>query len=146
MSSFAQKIMGVVMALGLVALLSLPAFAATEAPKSATAYFVNLQDGDAIQNGATIKFGSTGLTIEPAGVIRPGAGHFHLLIDTTLSAAQMNRPIPNDNQHLHFGKGQTETILNLTPGPHTLQLVMGDGAHVPHIPPVMSKVITVTVK
>jgi hypothetical protein len=76
----------------------------------------------------------------------PNAGHHHLIIDTQLSPEQLKQPIPADDQHRHFGGGQTETVLTLPPGPHTLQLVLGDWSHIPHNPPVMSPVIKITVK
>jgi hypothetical protein len=116
------------------------------APADAKAFFVNLKDGDSVTSPVTVKFGVTGLAIAPAGTDAPNTGHFHLLVDTTLSPDEMKFAIPNDAQHLHFGKGQTETTLTLTPGAHTLQIVMGDGKHELHNPPVMSKPITVTVR
>ena len=76
---------------------------------------------------------------------RPNTGHHHLLIDTPLPA-DMDAAIPNDRNHLHFGAGQTETVLELPPGTHTLQLLMGDAAHVPHDPPVYSQRITIHVR
>lgn len=81
--------------------------------------------------------------IAPAGVAKPNTGHHHLLIDTPLPP--LDRPIPNDFNHLHFGAGQTEARINLTPGRHTLQLLLGDENHVPHDPPVMSPRIEVIV-
>ena len=82
--------------------------------------------------------------VAPAGVKVPNTGHHHLLIDTGLPP--LDKPIPSDDHHRHFGKGQTETSLKLAPGKHTLQLLLGDYAHVPFSPPVMSKRITITVK
>jgi hypothetical protein len=67
-----------------------------------------------------------------------------LLIDTTLTAEQMKGAIPADDTHKHFGAGQTETMVTLPKGKHTLQLVVGDWSHIPHA--VMSKPITVTVR
>jgi hypothetical protein len=57
----------------------------------------------------------------------------------------LDQPVPADAQHVHFGKGQTETTLELAPGQHTLQLLLGDGNHIPHQPPLTSDIITVTV-
>jgi hypothetical protein len=82
--------------------------------------------------------------VAPAGVAFDGAGHHHLIVDAP--TPPLNAPVPADATHLHFGKGQTETTLELKPGKHTLQLVVGDQSHVPHEPAVVSKVITVTVK
>lgn len=117
----------------------------TEISKTAEAHFVDLKDDDTVQSPFVVRFASSGLTIEPTGAAKPNAGHFHLLIDKTLSAQEMLFAIPTDDQALHFGKAQTETTLSLPPGRHTLQIVMGDGAHELHKMPVMSKVITVNV-
>ena len=81
--------------------------------------------------------------VAPAGVVKPNSGHHHLLIDTDLPP--LNRPVPNDPQHLHFGGGQTEAEVTLTPGQHTLQLLFADKDHIPHNPPVMSDRIMVNV-
>jgi hypothetical protein len=93
-----------------------------------------------------VQFGLVGMGIAPAGVEKPNTGHHHLIIDTTLSADGLKAPIPSDAKHVHFGGGQTEAMVTLPPGEHTLQLVLGDWSHVPHVPPVMSPVIKVTVK
>ncbi len=84
--------------------------------------------------------------VAPAGDLTPGSGHFHLLIDSMLSPEEMKQPIPSDERHIHYGKGQTEATLTLPPGKHTLQLLLGDGNHVPHDPPIMSTPVTVTVE
>ena len=112
----------------------------------AKAYFTNLKDGDTVSDPIKITFGLSGMKVAPAGTYEPNTGHFHLLIDTQLSAEEKNFAITKDDQHQHFGKGQTETTLTLTPGKHTLQLVMGDGNHMLQNPPVMSDIITITVK
>lgn len=125
---------------------------AADAPAPATAtpvahaFFVNIKDGDTVTSPVHIKFGITGMEIAPAGTNKPSTGHFHLLIDTELTDEQKKLPIPKDDQHLHFGKGQTEADVPLKPGKHTLQIVMGDGNHMLHNPPVMSDKITITVK
>jgi hypothetical protein len=131
-----------------VALSLLPAAAQARVMLAApaAAYFVNVKDGDTVSSPVTIKFGVTGIVIAPAGTETKGTGHFHLLIDTALSPEQMKLPIPSDTQHIHYGKGQTEDTVTLSPGKHTLQLVLGDGHHVPLDPPVVSPVITVTVQ
>jgi len=89
-------------------------------------------------------FGLRNMGVAPAGVEKENTGHHHLIIDSPLPA--MDEPIPNDEQHLHFGKGQTEATITLAPGKHTLQLILGDAAHVPFDPPLVSKQITITVK
>jgi hypothetical protein len=82
--------------------------------------------------------------VAPKGTTVPNTGHHHLLIDT--DPPTMTEPIPNDRNHLHFGAGETEARVELPPGKHTLQLLLGDKDHMPHNPPVMSKKITITVK
>jgi len=117
------------------------------APAGAHSYFVNLKDGDTVTSPFKVVFGLTpNMGVAPAGVEKPNVGHHHLLIDTTLAADEMTAPIPMDEQHLHFGKGQTETTVTLPPGKHTLQLVLANWTHIPFAPPVQSDVITVTVK
>ena len=91
-----------------------------------------------------VQFGLKGMGVAPAGVKFENTGHHHLLIDTDAPADQ-STPLPATDKIVHFGKGQTETSLTLTPGKHTLQLLLGDQNHVPHDPPVISKKITITV-
>jgi uncharacterized protein DUF4399 len=109
----------------------------------ARAYFIDLKDGAVIGPRTTIHFGLHGMGVAPAGSDMANTGHHHLLIDTDLPP--LDEPIPNDDNHLHFGGGQTETELSLPLGPHTLQLLLGDANHIPHTPPVMSDRIHVTV-
>lgn len=116
----------------------------TPASKGAELYFIAPQDGETVASPLTVKFGLKGMGVAPAGIAIDGTGHHHLLVDTDLK--KPDGPIPADANHLHFGKGQTETTLQLAPGQHTLQLVLGDHLHVPHQPAVMSQKITVTVK
>lgn len=111
-----------------------------------SAFFVDLKDGDTVTSPIKVKFGVTGLEIAPAGTEKPNTGHFHLLIDTELTEEEKKFAIPTDDQHIHYGKGQTEAEMTLSPGKHTLQIVMGDGGHMLHNPPIMSDKITVTVK
>jgi hypothetical protein len=131
----------------LAVLISLaPAMAQTPSPAGASVYFINLNDGDTVSSPFKVQFGLVGMGVAPVGVEKPNTGHHHLIIDTTLSADELKSPIPVDAKHLHFGGGQTEAMVTLPPGRHTLQLVLGDWSHVPHVPPVMSPVIKVTVK
>jgi hypothetical protein len=102
-------------------------------------------DGEVIKKRQIrVWFGLRNMGVAPAGVDTPNTGHHHLLIDVDLPA--FDEPIPADENHLHFGKGQTETVIELPPGKHTLQLIMGDKDHVPLDPPLYSKKITITVK
>jgi hypothetical protein len=113
------------------------------APKSAKVFFLDLKDGQTIPAKMTIHFGISGMDLVAAGNDRLNTGHHHLLIDTELPP--LDQPIPSDFNYIHLGRGQDEMELSLTPGPHTLQLLLGDGKHVPHDPPVLSPVIRVFV-
>lgn len=116
----------------------------TPAPADAFAYIIWPTDGEVIPGGDFIVlFGLHGMGTAPAGVKKEYTGHHHLLIDTDLPP--LDKPIPNDDHHIHFGRGQTEYHIQLPPGTHTLQLLLGDADHVPHTPPVMSQRITVRV-
>ncbi len=120
-------------------------FAETPSKPEAVAYFISPADGATVANPVTVRFGLRGMGVAPAGVERPDTGHHHLLIDLdTLPPAGV--PMPMDEQHRHFGGGQTEVTLELAPGKHTLQLLLGDHMHVPHTPPVVSERITITVE
>jgi Domain of unknown function (DUF4399) len=91
-----------------------------------------------------VQFGLSGMGVAPAGVEKPNAGHHHLLIDAAaLTKEQLKEPLPADDNHKHFGSGQTETTVTLPEGKHTFQLVLGDWTHIPLAPPVMSETITV---
>ena len=115
------------------------------APKNAYLYIGWPNDGEIIyKNNFRVWFGLRKMGVAPAGVDKAKTGHHHLIVDAPLPP--MDEEIPSDNQHLHFGKGQTETRITLPSGTHTLQLLLGDHNHVPHNPPVTSRKITVTVK
>ena len=119
----------------------------TPAPDNAKAYFINLKDGDTVTSPVLIRFGLSGMGVAPSGTEAPNTGHHHLLIDApALEGDALNEAIPVDAEHVHFGKGKTEASVNLTPGKHTLQLVLGDWSHIPHNKPVMSERITVNVQ
>lgn len=119
----------------------------TPAPENAKAYFINLKDGDTVSSPVLIRFGLSGMGVAPSGTEAPNTGHHHLLIDApALEGDALNEAIPVDAGHVHFGKGQTEASVNLTPGKHTLQLVLGDWSHIPHNKPVMSERITIDVQ
>lgn len=112
-------------------------------PPGAAVYFIDLKDGATIPTKPTIHFGLRGMGVAPAGSERANAGHHHLLIDTDLPP--LGQPIPNDFNHLHFGAGQTEAEVTLSPGEHTLQLLFADKDHIPHSPPLYSPKIRVRV-
>ncbi|HEX9706978.1 MAG TPA: DUF4399 domain-containing protein [Steroidobacteraceae bacterium] len=116
----------------------------SKAPADAEVYFISPNDGETVASPLAVRFGLRGMGIAPAGVAFENAGHHHLLIDAELPA--LDRPIPADANHVHFGKGQTESVITLAPGRHRLQLLLADHFHIPHDPPVMSKPITVIVR
>lgn len=116
-------------------------------PADARVYFISPTKGQVVHGKFLVRFGLSGMGVSPAGVTGPGTegtGHHHLFVDAPPPAP--DQVLPKDAQHLHFGKGQTETTLELAPGKHTLQLVFGDANHVPHDPPLLSERIEVTVK
>jgi hypothetical protein len=117
----------------------------TPAPANAEAY-VGPQISNQVINSCQVHvwFGLRHMGVAPAGVDKANTGHHHLLVDVDLPP--MDQPIPNDRNHLHFGGGQTETEIELMPGTHTLQLLMGDKDHVPHSPPVFSAKKTIIVR
>jgi hypothetical protein len=117
----------------------------TAAPPNASVYIISPRDGDTVTNPFKVQFGLSGMGVAPAGVDKPNTGHHHLLIDVN-EPLDSSEPIPQDKVHLHFGAGQTESDIELLPGKHTLQLVLGDWSHIPFTPPIVSAVITVTVK
>lgn len=122
-----------------------PTDRASPAPEGARVYFVYPQDGEVIYPRSTIRFGlRSNMGIAPAGVDKPNTGHHHLLVD--VETPPLDQPLPNDFNHIHLGKGQTEHKLDLSIGEHTLQLVLADHNHRPHDPPIMSDRITITVR
>jgi hypothetical protein len=115
----------------------------TPAPPDAKVFFIDLTDGAKLPLKSTIKFGISGMEVAPAGTDKANSGHHHLIIDAPLPAP--DREIPSDLNHVHFGRGQTSAEVTLSPGEHTLQLLLGDHQHVPHDPPVASNVVRVSV-
>lgn len=118
--------------------------ATSTAPEGAEVYFVSPADGDEIEGEVKVVFGLRNMDVAPAGDMTENTGHHHLLIDEP--EVSMEGSLPATEQIVHFGGGQTETTVSLEPGEHTLQLLLGDGLHRPHNPPVMSEKITITVK
>lgn len=114
------------------------------APDDARVYIISPADGAVVKSPVKVVFGLSGMGVAPAGMDKEHTGHHHLLIDVD-ELPSMNKPIPADKQHRHFGGGQTEVELELAPGEHTLQLLMGDKHHIPHRPPVKSEPITIRV-
>jgi hypothetical protein len=116
----------------------------TPAPKNAYLYIISPHDGARIKGAFWCRFGLRGMGVAPAHCNVPNAGHHHLYIDDDAPIAP-NEPIPQDKKHLHFGAGETEARIELPPGPHTLQLVLGDADHIPFNPPLVSKKIHIVV-
>jgi hypothetical protein len=113
-------------------------------PPGAMTYIISPSDGATVTNPVRVAFGLKGMGVAPAGVDKPNTGHHHLIIDADLPP--LDQPIPKDDQHLHFGGGQTETTLTLSPGKHTLRLLLGDNLHVPFDPPIVSDPVTIEVQ
>ncbi len=119
----------------------------TPAPDGAKLYIISPADGAPVASPVQVVFGLRGMGVAPAGVEKANTGHHHLFVDAPLpEGAALNEAIAKDAQHLHFGGGQTEAIVELPPGKHTLQLLLGDHNHIPHKIPVASEVVTITVK
>lgn len=120
-------------------------WAASPAPANAKAYIISPANGAEVTNPVTVVFGLKGMGIAPAGVEKANTGHHHLLIDVEPTPS-LDKPIIKDDKHQHFGLGQTETSLTLSPGTHTLQLIFADKDHLPHQPALVSEKITIKVK
>lgn len=102
-------------------------------------WFGNLTDGQQVTSPVTVEMKAQNLVVEPAANgVTDGHGHFHILINSPLPAAPL--PIPKDSVHLHFGKGDTVTTLELEPGEYTLTLQFAKGDHVPYDPQIAQSV------
>lgn len=117
-----------------------------KAPEGASLYFISPENGAKVKSPVVARFGLAGMGVAPAGMAREKTGHHHVLIDTDAKTLDMSKPLPSSDRVKHFGGGQTEAALDLAPGRHTLQLVLGDENHVPFDPPLMSEKITITVQ
>ncbi|MEM1290998.1 MAG: DUF4399 domain-containing protein [Cyanobacteria bacterium P01_H01_bin.162] len=115
------------------------------APEGAKVYLITPQDGDVVSSPFTVKFGLSGMGVAPAGVEKSGTGHHHLLIDLA-ELPDLDTSLQATDQIKHFGGGQTETIISLPPGEHTLQLLLANYIHVPYNPPVVSEPVTIRVE
>ncbi|WHZ18671.1 MAG: DUF4399 domain-containing protein [Rhodanobacteraceae bacterium] len=138
-------LIGTILAALAAAAIAAPALPTHKAPADARVYIISPADGASVGREVTVRFGLAGMGVAPAGVDKEHTGHHHLLIDVVALPAA-GQPIPNDEHHKHFGGGQTETVLHLAPGTHTLQLELADANHVPFDPPTVSKRITIHVK
>ena len=134
-----------IMAISAIFIFAGSAFARTPSPKGAQAYIISPADGDVVNSPVIVKFGLKGMGFAPSWIDKPNTGHHHLLVDV-VDTPSPDKSLPADVNFKHFGGGQTEAKVNLSPGKHTLQLIMGDKNHVPLDPMVMSKKISITVK
>lgn len=117
-------------------------------PDSARVFFVGLQDGDTVSSPFKVKFGIQGFGVTPAGTTgkkRHTAGHHHLLVDLE-KLPDLDEPIPRDKHHLHFDGGETEAVIELPQGRHSLQLLLGDEQHEPQGPALYSERINIRVR
>ena len=141
-----MKTAGLIMLAAALTLFAVPADAQNKpAGKDTKLYFIWPRDGAKLKSPFWCRFGLRNMGVTHAGDDYPNSGHHHLLIDVD-EPLNPNEPIPSDKSHQHFGAGQTETQLDLAPGKHTLQLVLGDAKHYPFNPPVVSEKITIRVK
>lgn len=138
--------MRVAVAVAAIALVTSAVYAQerTSSPAGAEVYIISPKDGASVKSPVKVVFGLKGMGVAPAGIKMENTGHHHLLIDTDVPK-DLSQPLPTSDQVKHFGKGQTETSIELPPGKHTLQLVLGDQNHTPHDPAVVSKKITINV-
>ena len=117
----------------------------SESAPGAAAYIITPTNGQTVDQTFKVVFGLSNMGVAPAGTSKKNTGHHHILIDTT-TLPDLTKPLPATDTIKHFGGGQTETTLTLAPGEHTLQLLLGNYAHVPHSKPVLSEKITIVVK
>ena len=120
-------------------------FSSLVSTKEIELYFIEPKDGATVNGPVKIVFGLSGMGVAPAGIDFPNTGHHHLLVDLE-NLPDLNKPIPANKNHIHFGKGQTEAILELPKGKRTFQLLMGNYHHIPHKEPVISNKITIFIK
>ena len=117
----------------------------SSSPSNAEVYFISPKGGDTVSTKFIIQFGLKNMGVAPAGIVVKNTGHHHLLIDVQ-QLPSLEEPLPNNSNIRHFGAGQTEAVLEMPRGEHTLQLLLGNHAHVPHEPPIISEKITITVE
>jgi hypothetical protein len=125
------------------ALLAVSPLALSEADMP-SAYIISPVDGATVDSPVVVVFGLKGFGVAPAGTVKEGTGHHHLIIDAPLP--DLSQPIPANDNYRHFGGGQTQTSVDLAPGSHRLQILLGDHAHLPHEQPIYSEVINITVR
>ncbi len=132
----------------MILVLTTVAAGAHSPPDGAKVYFIGLEDGAVVKSPFKVQFGIKGFGITPAGTTdrrKHTTGHHHLLVDVE-QLPDLDEAIPRDSHHIHFDQGETEAVLDLSAGRHTLQLLLGDEEHEPQDPPLFSKRITVIVE
>jgi Domain of unknown function (DUF4399) len=122
-----------------------PPAAAIAPAAGAEVYLISPKNGAKVHGPVTIRFGLKGMGIAPAGIKFDNTGHHHLLVDTDIKDVKLNESMPTTDKIVHFGKGQTETTMTLSPGKHTLELLFADYTHRSFDPPLHSAKITITV-
>ncbi|MFT7052998.1 MAG: hypothetical protein ACJAU1_000549 [Psychromonas sp.] len=140
-----RKSIGIILFMASFAVFALQQESDFKAPEGPGVYIISPIDGSTVAQTFTVKFGLHGMGIAPSGIDRENTGHHHLLIDTSV-LPDMAKPLQATDKIIHFGGGQTETKVTLSPGKHTLQLLLGNYMHVPHDQPLMSQKITVLVE
>lgn len=115
------------------------------APENASVSIIEPGNGTIVASPVTIKFGITNMQVAAAGKNIENSGHHHLLLDMDVLPSLLGA-LPASEHVIHFGKGQTEASIELSPGTHSLQLLLGNHLHIPHNPPVISKKIVITVE
>ena len=113
----------------LCTLCALPLFHLHAEETEPHAYVIHPKNGDVVSSPFKVIFGLKNFGVVPAGIDLEFAGHHHLFVNSP--GIDYSKPIPADKNHLHFGKGQTETVLDLEPGEYQLQLVLGNYLHIP---------------
>jgi len=131
----------------LLAVMTVFTLAYCNKPQHSTAsgrvFFVEPENGAEIQGKVKVVMGVEGMTVKPAGELVEGTGHHHIIING--SGAPEGEVVPADDTHKHYGKGQTETELELEPGEYTLTLQFANGLHQSYGPE-FSQTINITVK
>ena len=115
----------------------------SKSPEGAKVYIISPTDGETVGTEVLVKFGLSGMGVAPAGTDQENTGHHHLIIDGE-KLPDMDKPMGSDV--MHFGGGQTEKLIKLEKGKHTLQMILGNYMHVPHNPPVVSEKIMINVE
>lgn len=100
----------------------------TQADPAVRVYFAQPADGATVGTPFTVQMAAEGIAVEPAGEVKEGSGHFHILVNADF--VETGQVIPTDEKHLHYGTGATEAELALKPGTYTLRLQFANGAHI----------------